>query len=130
MRRRKPFIAKPIVKTTTRASGKRQFYSATSLYHSPCAVVRPTTEAEIAQIIQSAARQGLPVRAIGPIHYLALPTHGVIAFAIASRYVKARKNLELPGIDWLGVFSIVFLASLTYALSEGTACWSSFAGID
>ncbi|ARV58023.1 hypothetical protein BZZ01_04675 [Nostocales cyanobacterium HT-58-2] len=37
---------------------------------SPCAVVHPTTEEEIVQIIQEAAQQGLKVRAIGSLHSL------------------------------------------------------------
>lgn len=45
------------------------FQSALSLYSfHPCAVVRPTTEAEIIQIIQVVAQQDLKVRAIGAMH--------------------------------------------------------------
>jgi nucleoside-diphosphate-sugar epimerase len=45
------------------------FQSALSLYSfHPRAVVRPTTEEEIVQIIQVAAQQGLKVRAIGAMH--------------------------------------------------------------
>ncbi|MEH2326492.1 MAG: D-arabinono-1,4-lactone oxidase [Nostoc sp.] len=48
------------------------FHSAVSLYSfSPCAAVQPTTEEEIVQIIQEAAKQGLKVKAIGAIHSIA-----------------------------------------------------------
>jgi L-gulono-1,4-lactone dehydrogenase len=43
--------------------------SAVSLYSfSPAAVVHPTTENEIAQVVQAAAQQNLQVRAIGSLH--------------------------------------------------------------
>jgi nucleoside-diphosphate-sugar epimerase len=46
--------------------------NADSLYSfSPCAIVHPTTEAEIVQVIREAGQQGLKVRAIGAIHSLA-----------------------------------------------------------
>jgi L-gulonolactone oxidase len=50
----------------------RVFKNADLLYSFfPCAVVHPTTEAEIVQVIQEAGQQGLKVRAIGAIHSLA-----------------------------------------------------------
>ncbi|MBW4615290.1 MAG: MFS transporter [Desmonostoc vinosum HA7617-LM4] len=52
---------------------------------------------------------------------------GVIAFAITSRFVKEVKNLKRQNIDLPGlVLSIIFLASLTYALIESnTGVWRS-----
>jgi L-gulonolactone oxidase len=52
--------------------GNHILKNADSLYHfSPCAVVHPTTESEIIQIIQEAAQHNLKVRAIGALHSLA-----------------------------------------------------------
>jgi FAD/FMN-containing dehydrogenase len=46
--------------------------SAVSLYSfAPAAVVHPTTENEIVQVVQAAAQQDLKVRAIGSLHSLA-----------------------------------------------------------
>ena len=68
------------------------FHSATALYSfSPCAVVHPTTEAEIVQTIQSAAQQGLPVRAIGALHSQApIPTTQGVCIVL-DRYNSAVK---------------------------------------
>ena len=60
------------------------------------------------------------------VFFLNIPL-GVIAFWVTSRFVKESKNqskqrLDVPGL----VLSIVFLASLTYALTEGNAeVWRS-----
>jgi EmrB/QacA subfamily drug resistance transporter len=66
---------------------------------------------------------GLLVDTLGwqSVFFLNVPV-GVIAFQVTSRVVKESKNPRKRGIDVPGlVLSIVLLASLTYALTQGNA---------